>query len=157
METIREYALGQYRDTFKGSLKDTSVSLKDISLDMAKTLEEATYNYAKERYGLEEDDQDLLNTYKQIYIKVISNIKLNSNRDQVLAKIYNNEISLEDLPRLNREVLFPEKWSDLYQIRTDSVKQNVLKGLINVLDVIANIQHILKYRRRLQMNRALSK
>lgn len=121
MDQLRNYVLTEYKTVFD---EDTS-----------QNLEKSTYTHAIHRFKTNNDNSDNLdnvefkNVYKQIYMKIISNVKLNKNKDYVLAQIKENKINVEDLPLLSREILYPEKWENLYVQRTDNLKRRKVKGM----------------------------
>lgn len=126
---IRKYARKQFRTV--------------LDKPLAKGLEEGCFNYAVEKVlenqhislNPEEEilDQvpfhDLKTIYKQIFIKVISNIKFNKNSDFVVQKLIEKEWKPQDIPKMHREMLYPEKWDSLYRDRTEKTKKKRQKGM----------------------------
>lgn len=71
---------------------------------------------------------DLKTAYKQVFIKVICNIKFNENSEFVKQKIIEKEWSAKDVAKMHREELFPKKWDKLYKDRTEDLKKKRIKG-----------------------------
>ena len=73
--------------------------------------------------------QEFKTMYKQVFIKVLSNIKYNKNSAFVCSKIIDKEWSPKDIPRMHREELFPERWDSLYKDRTEHLNKKKKKGM----------------------------
>lgn len=132
IEELRNYALQEFKTVFP----------KNIS----KSLEEGTITYAIERL-IDQNKitldpsknlidqiedlpfQELKFLYKQVFIKVLSNIKFNENKDFVCSKILEKEWNPKDVPRMHREILFPERWDSLYKDRTEHLSKKRKKGM----------------------------
>jgi DNA-directed RNA polymerase subunit M/transcription elongation factor TFIIS len=118
MDLLRATVLAKYKDIFPYDYK---------------ALEEETYKYSVERSGIDDNTQ----TYIQVYIKVMSNItriisgaagtaETLSGLEEFLKE---NNIAVIDLPRLDREIFCPEKWTTLRNKRTDTGPKKVNKGI----------------------------
>lgn len=90
MEPLRSYVLKEY-----------SLVLSDKNI--SKKLEIETYNYALERSG--DNTEDLMNIYKQIYIRLLYNLKFHKRPETVSAKTPREE--------------FSDKWATFYRDRTE--------------------------------------
>jgi len=100
-----------------------------FSSEISESIELGIYNYAHERF-LENNIQPelLLEFYKQIFIKVYFNVKFNKNSQQVIDSLKNEKCDPEELAKMKREALFPDKWEQLYKNRTADLKKKRKKG-----------------------------
>jgi DNA-directed RNA polymerase subunit M/transcription elongation factor TFIIS len=132
LKGLRKHAQREYKTVFD----------KIIS----KNLEEGTFNYSIERVSdslslnltnlLKSQDEilekipfhDLKTAYKQVFMKVLCNIKFNENNEFVKQKIVEKEWSAKDVAKMHREELFPKKWDKLYKDRTEDLKKKRIKG-----------------------------
>jgi DNA-directed RNA polymerase subunit M/transcription elongation factor TFIIS len=132
LKGIRKHAQREYKTVF-----DKTIS---------KNLEEGTFNYSIERVAeslslsvvtlLKSKDEilekvpfhDLKTAYKQVFMKVLCNIKFNENNEFVKQKIIEKEWLAKDVAKMHREELFPKKWDKLYKDRTEDLKKKRIKG-----------------------------
>ena len=126
-EDIRKHARQKYKKILN--------EYKDLDMDidtkkLSNELEEGTYNYSLERI---EDTTDyneetvpyheLKTVYKQIFVKTICNMSVNENKKYVIEKIINEKWPVKNIPKIHREVLFPEKWDKFYKDRSEDKKK----------------------------------
>ena len=149
MNSIRKYVLQQYssilneekaiileeetyiyaKERYNGFIEEPNVEDQKDENDQDDQADEDNQEDEDDQNDEEiKENKDFINIYKQVYMKVICSIKLNKNKDQVIKKIDTNEIEIKDLPRLHREILYPEKWSSINKIRSDALKKKRIKG-----------------------------
>lgn len=68
-----------------------------------------------------DDDIHLITFYKQVYIRVLYHLLQVKNKETILKNL--TKENAEEFALLSREVLYPEKWKELYDIRNEVVEK----------------------------------
>lgn len=116
MEEIRKYVLVEYNKIFEDEV-------------FAENVEKGTYEYAVDRLSgtksemdqMEENEEELMVLYKQIYIRLLYNLKF---KDVAIP----DDIDPLHVARIPREMLSSEKWDRMYKNRTDDGAKKRKKG-----------------------------
>lgn len=117
-ESLRKYTFDKYFEI----LSEKNVENAE---QIAKDIELGTYDYAL----IKGDDNQkyVLNYYKQIFIKMLGNLKFNKNSEYVIEQIKLGEFDFITLPSYPREILFPKKWDTIHKKTKDETKNIVIR------------------------------